>query len=248
MSISWRRGFTLITAAQKKQYEQEGYIIFENLFGAEEIDGLRTIVDEIDEETERKLKQIGQQGISIPNQINFTAHIHRKHPQIKQFIAQDKFVQITTELLGPDVKLYWDQSVYKRPEADRDFPWHQDNGYAPIDPQHYLTCWLALEDATIENGCIWIQPGSHHQGLVEHKKTDIGLQCYFGEDPGMPVPLTKGSMVAFHSLLFHRSTPNLSDSTRKGYIVQYSPECAKHGVTGQYYDNGPVIALGGKAV
>ena len=63
---------------------------------------------------------------------------------------------------------------------------HQDNGYVAIEPEHYLTCWLALNDATLENGCIWARPRSHLGSVVEHKPTPIGLQCYFGDDPGIP--------------------------------------------------------------
>lgn len=237
-----------ITDSQKKHYAEEGHIILEDFFTEREMDALAERLDAYDEESERVLEQAGQQFISIPKQINFTANLNFRDAYVQQFTAHDKMVELTTSLLGPDIKLYWDQTVYKRSEARRDFPWHQDNGYALTIPEHYLTCWIAVNDATLENGCIWIQPRSHLKGLVEHKKTDIGWQCYFGEDPGTPVPLRKGSMVAFHSLLFHRSGPNLSNGMRKAYIVQYSQADARHGVSGFTFDNGPIIALDGKKV
>jgi phytanoyl-CoA hydroxylase len=238
----------LIGKEQLQQFEEQGYIIFTDLFTAEETDVLRESIDKLDYASEQSLKQLGQQGISIPNQINFTTFLHKKDDKIEQFIADDRFVEITTTLLGPDTQLFWDQSVYKRPEANRDFPWHQDTGYIPIEPEFYLTCWLALEDATIENGCIWVLPETHKLGLLEHKDTEIGKQCYFGEDPGIPVPMKKGSMVAFHSLLFHRSTPNRSQASRKAFIAQYSPIGAKNPETGEVYHNGPIIAKDGKGV
>jgi phytanoyl-CoA hydroxylase len=102
-------------------------------------------------------------------------------------------------LIDPNVALYHDQSVYKKPETKKDFPWHQDNGYTPIEPEQYLTCWIALEDATIENGCIW--PGTHKQGPVEHVRTKTGLLCYFGKDPGIPVPLQKGGVAVFFTII-----------------------------------------------
>ncbi|HEY0828869.1 MAG TPA: phytanoyl-CoA dioxygenase family protein [Bacilli bacterium] len=233
---------------QLEQYAEQGYIIFENLFTTHEMTELTAHIDKLDEERETELRLIGQQGISIPSQINFTAHLVNQNEFINRFSMEHKFVDITTSILGPDIKLYWDQSVYKRPEANRDFPWHQDTGYALTEPHHYTTCWLALEDATIENGCIWVMPGSHHQGLLMHKETDVGKQCYFGEDPGIPVPLKAGSMVAFNSLLFHRSTPNLSTTTRKGYILQYSIADSYSPLTGQVFDNGPIIAKDGNPV
>jgi phytanoyl-CoA hydroxylase len=238
----------MITDAQRKQYDEMGYMIFEHLFTSDEMDAIRGIIDRYDEESERNRLKNGavKGGISIPNQINFTAKLNFKSPELQRFIADERFVGLTTSILGPDIRLYWDQSVYKRPEAKRDFPWHQDNGYVPTEPVHYMTCWLALEDSTVENGCIWVQPGSHHQGYVEHFKTEIGKVCYTGEDPGIPVELKKGSMVAFHSLLFHRSTPNNSQTTRKGYVIQYSVVGSTNPTTGAEFKNGPIIALGGK--
>jgi len=240
----------MLTNEQMQQYERDGFVIFENLFKPEEIKPIRDIIDRLDEESERKLKEGGDKKnfISIANQINFNVNLNFHDATLQKFAAEERFVNITTSILGPDIRLYWDQSVYKRPEANRDFPWHQDNGYVPTDPMHYLTCWLALEDAMIENGCIWVQPGSHRQGFVEHVKSETGWVCYQGEEPGTPVELKKGSMVAFNSLLFHRSTPNLSQITRKGYILQYSVVGSKHSETGVEFRNGPIIALGGKAV
>ncbi|SFI63348.1 Ectoine hydroxylase-related dioxygenase, phytanoyl-CoA dioxygenase (PhyH) family [Paenibacillus sp. UNC496MF] len=238
----------MLTAEQLEQYREKGYVVLEDVFGAEEMDRIRGIIDAYDLEGEEALKR-GSKGFNnIPNQINFTCNLTRRDKELESFIGDQRFVDLTTGVLGPDIRLYWDQSVYKRPEAKRDFPWHQDNGYVPTDPVEYMTCWLALDDATVENGCIWIQPGSHHQGYIEHVKTDTGWQCYFGEDPGMPVPLRKGSMAVFSSLLLHRSTPNQSDGTRKAYVIQYSVDGARNPVTGTVFDNGPLIAKDGRAL
>jgi phytanoyl-CoA hydroxylase len=231
-----------------KQYEEQGYIVFDSLFSAEEIDRVRIIIDAFDLESELALQAKGKDFISIAGQINFTSGLNFRSTELQQFIADQRFVDITTKILGPDIKLYWDQSVYKRPEANKDFPWHQDNGYVPTEPVHYVTCWLALEDSTVENGCIWIQPGTHHKGFVPHIKTDLGWICYYGDVEGIPVELKKGSMVVFHSLLFHRSTPNRSKTqTRKGYITQYSVEGSINPETGVIFRNGPLIAKDGKS-
>ena len=67
--------------------------------------------------------------------------------------------------------------------GEKEFPWHQDDGYTPVAPSPYLTLWLALNDATEDNGCIWVLPGSHKCGLVEHKPSPIGLICHASDDP-----------------------------------------------------------------
>ena len=75
---------------------------------------------------------------------------------------------LCSDLLGPDVNLYWDQAVYKKPEKPRRVPWHQDNGYTYVEPQQYLTIWLALTDATEDNGCPVVAPGVHRMGTLAH--------------------------------------------------------------------------------
>lgn len=238
----------VINDEQVRRYFEDGFIILEDFFTPEQTDALTEHIDVFDEATNRDLREHGRVKISIPDMIVFSAHLHAKDTQILEFIAQEKLIGLATRLIGPNVRLYWDQAVYKRPENPRDFPWHQDNGYTQTDPAHYLTVWLALNDATLENGCIWVQPNSHTNGVLEHRPTDVGLQCYFGENPGLAVPLRKGSIVAFQSLMVHRSTPNLSDHIRKAYIIQYSSVGFKNLLTGQEFNNGPVLALDGKKV
>ncbi|MGC4045061.1 MAG: phytanoyl-CoA dioxygenase family protein [Armatimonas sp.] len=96
--------------------------------------------------------------------------------------------------------------------------------YTPVDPSPYLTLWLALNDATIENGCVWMLPGSYKRGLVEHTHTPEGWSCHPLDDPdqGVPVPVKAGSIVVFWSLTMHKSSANISSGPRKAYIIQYS--------------------------
>lgn len=133
------------TDAAKVQFEDQGYVIFEHAFTVEEMNESTDVVDRLDAEREAELQQLGKMGISIPNQISFNTLLNQKNEYIRSFARKDIFVNLCTGLLGPNIKLYWDQSVYKRPEAKRDFPWHQDTGYSPTIPEVYLTFWIALE-------------------------------------------------------------------------------------------------------
>jgi phytanoyl-CoA hydroxylase len=123
--------------------------------------------------------------------------------------------------------LYWDQLVYKRPGTHDDFPWHQDNGYNFVAPQQYLTCWVALTDATEDNGCPWIVPGMHLDGTLRHHWTDLGFRCLDGTPrEAQALPLKAGSIAVFSSLTPHRTGPNLTADVRKAYILQYAPDGA----------------------
>lgn len=237
----------VVTPEQIQRFKQDGFFVWPEVFSAAEIDAIRRLCDGFDDEYEHTLAQIGSQGISRAGEIAFTAHLAARSPELARFVVSPPFIDIVTTLIGPDVSLYWDQTVYKRPETARDFPWHQDNGYTPIVPEQYVTCWIPLEDISLDMGPVWVLPKSHLQGTVEHRDTPLGKQCYFGPDPGVPVPIAKGAMIVFSSLLFHRSSANLSAKTRPAYIVQYCAKEARHGDTGLPFQR-PVLVEQGRPV
>jgi ectoine hydroxylase-related dioxygenase (phytanoyl-CoA dioxygenase family) len=137
------------------------------------------------------------------------------------------FQDLCHDLIGPDVRLYWDMAVYKKPDTMAPFPWHQDNGYTFVDPQQYLTCWVALTDATVENGCLWVLPGAHKRGTFAHRATRIGLVCIEDEPDGrIAVPIRAGSIAVMSSLLPHATGPNLTTAVRKGLIAEFIPDGA----------------------
>ncbi|MFV2091014.1 MAG: phytanoyl-CoA dioxygenase family protein, partial [Pseudomonadales bacterium] len=160
------------------------------------------------------------------DEIVFSPHLVARSAVLKQFSQHQVLQQLVGDLIGPDVRLYWDQLVYKKPHTADEFPWHQDNGYTFVEPQQYLTCWVALSDATTENGCPWILPGAHRQGTLDHRWTELGFQCLTHPDGAMALPVRAGSIAVFSSLTPHRTGPNVTDETRKAYILQYAPEGA----------------------
>ena len=80
---------------------------------------------------------------------------------LRRFCAHPLLAGLCRDLVGDDVRLYWEQAVYKQPESAEPVLWHQDNGYTFVEPQEYLTCWIAITDATLENGCVSVMPGAH---------------------------------------------------------------------------------------
>ena len=117
-----------------------------------------------------------------------------------------------------DVRLYWEQAVAKPAQARTVLPWHQDNGYTPLEPEEYVTCWLALDDAELDNGCLWVIPGSHRNGTQPHHNDDRHGPFRVGHDgpdtDGVAVPVRRGSrarvLVAAHApqrTQHHREPP-----------------------------------------
>lgn len=240
-----------ITDAQRRQLNENGYFILENIFTQPEMDALAAQIEAHQQRHEQQLAASGgTQGISRAKEISFTDHLAERDDDIRAFATRPEFVAIATQLLGPDIDLYWNQSVFKGPEGEKEFPWHQDDGYTPVSPSPYLTLWLALNDATTDNGCIWVLPGSHKNGLVEHKPSSIGLVCHSADDPdqGVAVPVKAGSLAVFYSLTMHKSGVNRSLNSRKAYILQYSHAHLKNLKTGEILTGNIPLARQGTAV
>jgi ectoine hydroxylase-related dioxygenase (phytanoyl-CoA dioxygenase family) len=215
----------LITDAHRARINEDGFFLLENVFSAEDMDRLAGAIEQQQRRHAEALAASGETvGISNAKIITFTDHLAENDEEIMAFCKRPELIDITTPFLGPDFDLYWNQSVYKMPEGFKEFPWHQDDGYTAVTPSPYLTLWVALNDATVENGCIWVLPGSHKRGLLPHEQTPLGLACHSATDPdqGIPVPVSKGSIAVFWSLTVHKSGPNISNGVRKGYIIQYS--------------------------
>lgn len=101
--------------------------------------------------------------------------------------------------------------------------WHQDEDYIPTRDRSLTGCWLAMDDATVENGCLWVIPGSHRPGVLwpmrfhHDRRFDCSWESFdtpYGDDPGVPVEVKAGTVVVFNGYLLHRSLPNVAP---KGY-------------------------------
>jgi phytanoyl-CoA hydroxylase len=219
--------FGYITDEQAASYNELGFFVVEDAFDPATV---AAVVDEIDP-MERELEDLlraegGKVFIARADEITFTTHLVARSALLRAFVASSPLVDICADLIGPDVRLYWDQAVYKKPGTTASFPWHQDNGYAFVEPQQYLTCWIALTDATEENGCPCVVPGRHKLGTLRHQVSETGLVCFEEADDALPVPVDAGSIVVFSSLTPHCTGPNRTDAVRKSYIVQYAPDGA----------------------
>lgn len=217
----------VIDDAQRQQMNELGYVIFPDVFTAEEMASLDQTLSDYEARMRAELEESGgASGISRADEITFNSYIAEQDEAVRAFVRRPEFIKLVTEFLGPDVDLYWNQTVYKHPEGERIFPWHQDDAYTPVTPAPYLTLWLAINDATPENGCVSVLPGSHKDGLRKHEQSPIGWVGYpaDAEDQGVLAPVTAGSIVCFWSLTMHKSGANRSKGIRKAYVIQYAPE------------------------
>ena len=221
--------YDFLSPEQIKSFDENGYAVVEDAFTSDEIEKVLEKIDPFEFNVTEALKGLdgGKFFISRAEEITFTTHLVTQSEELKEFSKHEVFTGICKDLVGDDVRLYWDQAVYKKPGTKDEFPWHQDNGYTFIEPQAYLTCWVALTDTDETNGCPCVMPGLHRKGTLHHETTDIGYEIPLDSSDSVTLPLKAGSIAVFSSLTPHRTGPNLNEDIRKAYILQYAPEGSK---------------------
>ena len=211
------------------RFDEQGFLVYPGAFDADQVARAIREIEPFEEKVEEFLRtrEGGRFFIAKADGITFTTHLVAQSRYLREFSAAPAVLGLCRDLIGPDVRLYWDQAVYKKPGNPDEFPFHQDNGYTYVEPQQYLTCWVALTDADEENGCPWVAPGLHRHGTLAHELTQLGWRCAAPMARAVPVCVKAGDIVVFSSLTPHRTGPNLTDAVRKTYILQYAPDGAR---------------------
>jgi ectoine hydroxylase-related dioxygenase (phytanoyl-CoA dioxygenase family) len=235
----WNRGFEwqaprgeprLLTGDQVEQFDRYGFFVLPDVLTSPELVAVEAELDRLEAQAERFVarQEGGRLGIAEAGAIMFAAHLVERSELLRDLARHPTIVAVCGDLIGPDVRLYWDQLVYKKAEKRRRFPWHQDNGYTFVEPQQYLTVWFAITDATVDNGCPQVVPGVHRLGTLQHRYVDpLGFECFSDHPDARTVPVPAGSALVFSSLTPHLTGPNTTDSVRKAYILQYAPDGAR---------------------
>jgi phytanoyl-CoA hydroxylase len=233
----WNSGFvwsdhtgscSTITTEQAAQFDELGYFVLEDVFDAETLAALDGELARGDQRAQEFLagSPDGRFGVAGLDTQVIAPHAVTRGRVARDLAAHETIAGIARDLVGPDVRMYWDQSVYKQPNGAEPVLWHQDNGYTYVDPQAYLTCWIAITDATPANGCVAVMPRVHREGTLAHRSTPIGEECWGDWATSVEVPVRAGSVVVFSSLTPHATKRNTTDDVRKAYILQYIPDGA----------------------
>ena len=242
--FTWRSPqgpYRRVTEAQAQEFDEKGFFVLEDALDRTELDALLAEIDpqEAAEEQQLRDKYGGKRLIARAGEITFTTQLALRLPAVRNLVCGPVFRDLCHDLIGPDVRLYWDMAVYKKPGTTAPFPWHQDNGYTFVDPQAYLTCWVALSDATVKNGCLWALPGEHKRGTFTHRTTRVGLVCLYDDPPTrVAIPIRAGSIAVMSSLTPHATGPNLTDTVRKGLVAEFIPDGA---VSVRKAENGELV-------
>ena len=231
-----------LNARQRESFREQGFFSLGRPFSPT---ALAEIAAEYDRLLERPMK-VGSEG---ETPFDYVPLLQLQSPALRRHATSAALVEPLLDLLGPDVRLYWDQAVAKGPGTSSETPWHQDNGYGAVEPAEYVTTTLALDPMTRENGCLWIQPGSHHDGARVHRDTGGFFQVgYEGSESGVACEMEAGELLVFSSLTMHRAGPNPTAAARRSWVIQFIPSRARNGETGQPFDDRLHVAQQGRVL
>lgn len=145
-------------------------------------------------------------------------------PDLARLAAHPRLVSLLEGLLGPQPILYGDQALCKPAFIGSAKPWHQDSAYFVYEPYDMgVDVWIALDDATLENGCMTVLPGAHKLGPKQHVHRD---DCTIADgrldySKAQPVELRSGGLLLFHVLLPHYTPENRSPHRRRSIQFFY---------------------------
>jgi len=197
-----------MTSDLKRDYDAAGYAVLPGLLDAAEVAAINDAARALSAR-----RELGGVAIEAALAIHFP---HKLSPVIRDTMTHPAIAAVLTQLIGPDVKcmqsMYFVKAAGKPGQA-----WHQDEAFIPTRDRSLTGAWIALDDATIENGCLWVLPGSHRSfvlwptqahGKSEFDATKTAYDFPYRDEDAVPVEVKAGSVVFFNGYLLHRSLRN----------------------------------------
>lgn len=223
----------MLTEAQVKSFEENGFISGIKILTDEQVDILNNELVKLQSVSpqERKLFYHYESNESEdPDKVLFHAiGAWRITPGFHDIIWSPAYRMAAYQLLGQSFRLFHDQLFCKPAKHGGVVAWHQDFSYWTFTkPMHHLTCWIGLDDATTENGCLYYVPGSHKWGLLPItglagdmdavKQVLTGRQVEVFENK-VANELPKGYASFHHPLMMHGSYANYSERPRRAVVL-----------------------------
>jgi len=154
---------------------------------------------------------------------------HKISPLMTESLAHPAIVDVLIKVISPNVKCM-QSMLFIKGAGKPGQAWHQDEIYIPTRDRSLTGGWIALDDATVENGCLWVIPGSHRRGILflQEEHDDRRFDCSaeargfpWTNDDAVPVEVKAGSIVFFNGYLLHRSLPNYASAGYRRALVNH---------------------------
>lgn len=224
-----------ITDEQVRSYQENGFIQIHNVLTPDEVEAVRA--DLADALAERKrLKEEGEKHGNNPfykrvflQEVN----LWQTHAGIRRLTLSRRLGEIARRLVGVrKMRLWHDHALVKMPENSIASDWHQDWPYWPMNHLGALSCWMALDDVDMVNGCLQFVPKSFRWGIYPAIALGSGKkqleqmldENHRAEFKPVAMPMKAGSCTFHDGLCFHYANPNLSDKPRRAIAIIYQPD------------------------
>lgn len=199
-------------------FDRDGYEIFRGVLDAELMAEVGAHVDRlVAGHPELRPEQLGHELVA-------------GDPFWLRLVADDRLLDVAERFIGSDIALFASHYIVKPPFDGRPVLWHQDAAYWPLEPMEVVTLWLAVDDATTDNGCLRVIPGSHRLPVhalrsVADRPSVLGTEIAADVDEAAAVDLVlaPGDVEVHHPGIVHGSEPNRSPHRRAGLTIRYIP-------------------------
>lgn len=224
-----------LTSDQLAFYHEHGYLQYGRLLDDSALEELRGIADRLYTEANKGSIELatGQGTYS-----NFTPVFTREPRYAELLFRNPVLLEVLESILGPVFRLVEDQLFYKPANHGAPLAFHHDNVYYGFTDPKIVTCWIALDDATPDNGCLELCPGSHRMP-IEHESIPgtIIKEAVIDMEQVIAVPAKAGELVLLDGLTVHGSGPNTTDRPRRVANLVVIIPCAD-GVSLRFCDEG----------
>ena len=212
---------TTVSDEQVAFYRENGYLTFGRIFTAPELAELRDYVDAMIADLPEGKR---------PEQMDVP---HFEHPFLFKYLTHPRVLQVIERFIGPDIVLWSSHFISKRASDGMEVPWHQDGVYwgKSLEPMNVITMWLAVDESTVENGCMRVLPGSHRLRDRRYEAVNRDNNLFGSEVVGEDMDISRAVDLElavgechFHDAwTIHNSSPNVSEKRRCGYTMRYMP-------------------------
>ncbi|MGI8868065.1 MAG: phytanoyl-CoA dioxygenase family protein [Mycobacteriales bacterium] len=203
--------------ALQSQYARDGYLIFRDVIDADLL-----------AEASGHMEWLSRQHPDLqPEQLG--NDLMTDDPFWVRLVSDPRLLEIAEVFIGPDIALFASHYISKPPFSGQPVLWHQDGAYWPLSPMEVVTCWLAVDESSTENGCMRVVPGSHTSDIASMHQTGSDnvlaseTDAAVDESRAVDLELSPGDVEVHHPKILHSSKANTSPSRRCGLTIRYIP-------------------------
>ncbi len=231
-----------LTKAQINDYRENGFVVIPDFLNETELDMWRAAVTEaVSERNGRKLPDRhlvgGEDSAQDDPDADFFSKVFdqllnlwQTNEKVKSLMVDERLGKMATELSGEEgIRIWHDQALIKKPWANPT-SWHLDTPYWSFSHRSALSIWVALDDATLENGCLFFIPGSHkltgfeNPGITKNMDAVFDFYPQFRNARSVAAPMKAGSASFHNGLCIHGAHANMTSGYRRAMTCAYMPE------------------------